>query len=250
MKKVWFENSRSQKLAGVLHEADSEKAVILLHGFKADKDEQGIYANTAEELCRNGFTVLRFDFAGSGESEGEFVNVTMTGEAEDLKSAIKFMRSGGCTKIGLIGNSFGGTVSILGWSGDVKALVLWNPKTGKGGFSSLYRADKDWRIKLESKGYFDLYAENTKRFFRVGKPLIRELDSIDIFSEAEKIKAPTLVLHGDKDTHTPIADTVELMKHLKNGKLEIIKGAEHGFHDPASEKIAIKFTLGWFKKYL
>jgi alpha-beta hydrolase superfamily lysophospholipase len=222
----------------------------MAHGFKADKDEQGIYANTAEELCRNGFTVLRFDFAGSGESNGKFVDMTLTSEAEDLKSAIKFMRSGGCTKIGLIGNSFGGTVSILGWSKEIGAMVLWNPKTRKGGFSSLYRADKNWRIKLESKGYFELYAENTKRFYRVGKPLINELDSIDIFSEAEKIKAPTLILHGDKDTHTPIADTVELMKHLKNGKLEIIKNAEHGFHDPASEKIVIKFTVEWFRKYL
>ena len=263
MKKIWFENSRGQKLAGMLHEANqspkasedafqpTRKAVIMAHGFKADKDEVGIFTRTAEALCKNGFTVLRFDFAGSGESEGEFVEMTLSSEVEDLKSAIGFMKGRVYRIIGLVGASFGGTVSILGVSKDIKALVLWNPKTRKGGFSSLGRSDKNWRGTLDVKGYFELYGQNTKRFYRVGRPLISELDSIDVFYEAKKIKVPTLILHGRQDTHVPIEDSMELMKFLgKPKKLEIMKGAEHGFHDPDSERIAIRLTLEWFRKYL
>jgi dipeptidyl aminopeptidase/acylaminoacyl peptidase len=60
-----------------------------------------------------------------------------------------------------------------------------------------------------------------------------------------------LVIHGDKDSILPRKDSEELLRFLKGTKkLEIIKGAEHGFHDPASGKTAIKLTLDWFRKYL
>jgi alpha/beta superfamily hydrolase len=149
MKKIWFRNSRGQRLCGILHEAGKEKAIVMAHGFAADKDEEGIFVRTAEAMCKEGFSVLRFDFAGSGESEGEFSEMTLSSEAEDLKSAFEFMKSHGYRRIGLVAASFGGAVAMIAHP-DAEAVVLWNPRSKKGRFSSLERMDKDWRRHIET----------------------------------------------------------------------------------------------------
>jgi len=252
MKKVWFKNSRGQRLAGVLYEADSDKAVILLHGFGGDKDEQGIFIRTAEALCKEGFSVLRFDFAGSGESEGEFSQMSFSSEIEDLNSAIEFVKNKGYKKIGLVGQSFGGAVSILGYSKEIKTMVLWNPVAKMESFGNyLSSHNMNWKRDLRERGISLIYKYKRNKFLTIGRQLLDDVESLNLFSEATKISCPVLVIHGDKDSTLPWKDSQELLKFLKGQKrLEIIKGAEHAFHKPAEEKPVIKLTVNWFKKYL
>jgi len=71
------------------------------------------------------------------------------------------------------------------------------------------------------------------------------------FEELKKINIPTLIVHGDADTHVPYDDSKNYVRNLKNGKLITIKSSEHGFHD--SEKDSHKAnqeTLKFFLKYL
>lgn len=252
MKKIFFQNSRGQRLAGILHEAESDKAIILLHGFGGDKDEQGIFIKMAEALCKEGFTALRFDFAGSGESGGEFSDMTFASEAGDMKSAIEFMKSRGYKKIGVIGQSFGGAIPILGYSKDIISMVLWNPVARMESFRNyLTTQNENWREEARKTGTFRLYKERLKRYLYAGKSLAEESERLDIFSEARKISCTVLVIHGEKDSILPWKDSKELLTFLKGKKrLEIIKGAEHAFHKPSEEKPVIRLTVEWFRKYL
>ena len=62
--------SKGYTLAGRLH-LPSEgifPGVVVYHGFKDHKDKP-FYVDLAQTLERSGFAVLRFDFAGSGESD-------------------------------------------------------------------------------------------------------------------------------------------------------------------------------------
>jgi putative redox protein len=252
MKKIWFKNSRGQKLVGILHEARKEKAVIMAHGFKSDKDEDGIFIRAADALCKERFAVLRFDFAGSGESEGKFTEMMLSKEVEDLESAILFMKNQGYKKIGLLGASFGGTVSILGHPNGIASMVLWNPVSKTSSFENYLsnKVNRDWKKEIE-KGYLKLYSEKRSKSHSISKNMILEMEKINFQSESRKIKAPILIIHGENDSYLPFSDSQELLRFLKEPKkLEIIKNAEHGFHDPDSEKIAINLTVNWFKKYL
>lgn len=71
---VTFHNKEGQTLVGVLHEPANPRddlAVILLSaGVKARVGPHGLYSFLARALCRLGFRVLRFDFAGLGDAEG------------------------------------------------------------------------------------------------------------------------------------------------------------------------------------
>jgi alpha-beta hydrolase superfamily lysophospholipase len=252
MKKVWFRNSRGQRLCGILDEASSEKAVILLHGICSDKDEAGIFIRMAETLSKNGFNALRFDFAGSGESEGEFSGMSFTSEVRDMESAIRFMRDKGYGKIGLLGASFGGAVSILGHPKETGAMILWNPVCNMESFRDyMSTQNSGWREEASRTGTFRLYKECLKRYMYAGKPLAEEAENIDMFPHAGRISCPVLIIHGEMDSILPCRDSEGLLGFLKGPKkLEIIKNAGHGFHDPASEKTAIKLTLDWLGKYL
>jgi len=132
MKKITFPSTDGTRLCGVWHipEVRTDKAIILAHGITADKDESGVFVGIAELLKDNGFAVLRFDFRGSGESGGKSIDLTIKGEMDDLGAAMDEVKDAGCSRLGLLGASFGGGVAILYSSKHVariKCLCLWNP---------------------------------------------------------------------------------------------------------------------------
>ena len=47
------------------------RVAIIVHGFQGSKDSS-LHRMLADTLCHDGFTVIRFDFNGQGESDGEF----------------------------------------------------------------------------------------------------------------------------------------------------------------------------------
>ena len=126
---VSFE-SEGQKIAGVLHLPDQSKpaCVIASHGLLASKDSDK-YVVLGEKLTQEGIAFLRFDFRGCGESEGKIEENTITGRIADLDSAINFIRSyrGLKKRIGLLGSSLGGYVSLIKASRDpeIRTSVVW-----------------------------------------------------------------------------------------------------------------------------
>lgn len=71
--RVTFHNARKQNLVGILHRPaiKSHAAAILCHGMESSKESEKI-VTMSRRLAERGILALRFDFAGSGESEGKF----------------------------------------------------------------------------------------------------------------------------------------------------------------------------------
>ena len=96
-KPVVFENE-GQQIVGMLHAPDGAEglspAVVMFHGFTGTKVEpHRLFVKTARRLAEEGFYVLRFDFRGSGDSEGEFREMTLEGEISDAKASLDFILS-------------------------------------------------------------------------------------------------------------------------------------------------------------
>jgi exosortase A-associated hydrolase 2 len=99
--------------------------------FEERKPAQRVMVETARELCRRGFAVLRFDYAGCGDSEGEFEEFSVPDWLENIRSASLFLRATAPSDhsgvLGLrLGSSF--AVKAVG-QGFVDAgfLALWEP---------------------------------------------------------------------------------------------------------------------------
>src|SRR4030042_6820622 len=115
IEKVSFK-SEGQRISGVLHltEPKNPPYIIASHGLLSSKDSEK-YIALGEQISRGGMGMLRFDFRGIGESEGEEEDNTISKKINDLSAAIDFIRSnsGSGIRIGLFGSSLGGFLSLI-----------------------------------------------------------------------------------------------------------------------------------------
>lgn len=241
--RVVFQDSRGLRLIGVLKPVKTDKIIIMSHGFTGDKDEEGRFVKAAGKFSKAGFAVLRFDFAGSGESD--FTGTTVSGWVDDLRSAIKFVKQR-YKKIGLLGLSQGGLCSILSYDKQISTLVLWAPVTKAKTPGSL--KDPKIRKELEKKGWVLIKNEAGKEF-RVEKEYLTLRESINQQEILSKIKCPVLIIHGNKDDVVPSEHSKTAMNFLPKGsKLEILENAGHSLEERIDT--ATSLSTDWFKEHL
>jgi hypothetical protein len=119
-------------------ESVNTPVVLLLHGFAGHMNDlivggtaESMYGMTARILAEYGIASLRFDFRGSGLSEGDWQDTTFSGQIRDAISALSFLEmfpEVDPSRIGVIGLSQGGLVAACVAARDqrVKSAVLWS----------------------------------------------------------------------------------------------------------------------------
>jgi esterase/lipase len=191
---------------------------------------------------------LRFDFSGCGDSEGEFEEMRISKQVEELKAAYKrLIKEKGINKnkIGIFAHSLGTVITVLFQQKYQKAkcLVLAAPAFDQESLIKRWYTQeqiKEWK----KKGYLD-----TPKF-RIGLGYLEEArDYTEILSE---IKIPTLILHGKEDEDIPenFAKSTFLKIGSNEKKLKIIKGADHHFESHLGRQKLIALSIEWFKNYL
>ena len=86
----------------------TEKTLILLHGYPADKGN----ILPAQAFLHEDFNLLLFDFRYLGKSEGSY-STAGAKEVEDLLAAIQFLKTRGIKEVGVWGFSMGGAVALM-----------------------------------------------------------------------------------------------------------------------------------------
>jgi dipeptidyl aminopeptidase/acylaminoacyl peptidase len=233
IEKVSF-RSEGQRISGVLHltETKNPPYVITSHGLLSSKDSEK-YIALGEHISREGMGMLRFDFRGIGESEGEEEDNTISKKITDLSAAIDFIRSnsGSGNRIGLLGSSLGGFLSLMKASMDkeIRAVVIWA--------TPLHMDDLGSRKQEED------YPLPPEAFFE-DLPRHRLLPLLPNVSNC-------LVIHGEKDELVPVEQALGIFNSLGIPKeIHVIGGADHRLTDPSHRRRAIELSVEWFKKYL
>lgn len=124
------------RLFGVLHRPSSPNrqgvGVLFIPPFAEEKKgAHRLLVDLARTLCRQGLPVLRFDFRGTGDSEGTFSDFTLAGALADARLAMAFLREqASVERIGLVGVRLGGTLAAhLAQEAQTCSawLALWEP---------------------------------------------------------------------------------------------------------------------------
>lgn len=236
-KNVIFKNSRGQNLAGVVHFPHRETTpplLIMAHGFTDDKvSDNRIFVRFARRARKEGYALLRFDFAGSGESEGEFADVTVTGEIEDLRCAIEFAHSIPCLEdspIYLIGYSLGGAVVLSAAAGDhrVRGVVCWAPASD---LKAVFAAILDRETLLAAHGSRVVACRNDSKHFFLKSGFFLDLDKHHPSRDITQVSPrPVLLVQGTADTKVLPGQTEALFKAAGEPKeLHLIHTAPHSF---------------------
>jgi dipeptidyl aminopeptidase/acylaminoacyl peptidase len=256
-KPIVFYN-HGQQLIGMLHIPDNGTspcpAVVFFHGFTSTKVEpHRIYVKTARKLASAGFYAFRFDFRGSGDSEGDFSETTIGGEISDAIKSIDVltaMEGVDAERIGVLGLSMGGCVAacVSGQDARVKSTVLWAP----------FSDDPPDLVQMFLAGYaerpnpdedFADYNGNT-----IGKAFIEELPQVRPSQEIQRFSGPLLIIHGEADEMVPVPHGQRYYELVKDRdaltEIAIIPQADHTFKAKAWEDVVIARSVDWFKRML
>ena len=249
--------NQGQQLNGILHSPTDRDAlcpaVVFFHGFTGTKVEpHRIFVKTARELATIGFYALRFDFRGSGDSEGNFSEMTIGGEVSDaIKSidVLSAMQGVDPERIGILGLSMGGCVAacVSGQDKRVKSTVLWAP---------LSDDPPDRREEILARSKHTPTPEEIAQLNPniVGKAFYEELPNISPSKTIQQFTGPLLVIHGSGDETVPVSHGkryYELMSEREAlTELEIIDKADHTFNTVASEQAVIAKSVAWFQRTL
>lgn len=131
----FFFPGRDCELFGVLHSPASvpaNAAFVFCAPFGEEKLwTHLVYVSFARELARRGMTVLRFDYRGTGDSDGDSEDAMPGACLEDIHRALDVLRErcGRRVSLGLLGLRFGATLAAIAaeTEADVQRLVLWSP---------------------------------------------------------------------------------------------------------------------------
>lgn len=111
--------------------ARTDLGVLLSHSgpnnFSAHRN--GVWTEISRRLAGEGIPSLRFDFAGTGESSGEFA-LRLDGQpVADVTAAMDALRATGCRRLLIVGSCFGGIPSVVAGvaRGDVAGMILVSP---------------------------------------------------------------------------------------------------------------------------
>jgi uncharacterized protein len=244
--------SRGQVMRGMIHRpADFSStmrypAIMMWHGFTGARVEpHRLFVKTARRLAQNGFIVARFDFIGSGESDGDFVDATPETEIHDALQVIQWI--GGQpgvdrTRLGLIGLSLGGLVSACAAarSGQIAALCLW-AATASIRRSLCQRVTPEAEAFLAQHGWVDWFGTV------VGRGFFDSALRLDPLAELKSYKGRALVVHGDTDLTVPLDHAHDYHAALPGSGLHVIKGADHTFNRLDWEQELIQTTVEWLK---
>jgi hypothetical protein len=252
---VTFMNEGEQ-IVGILHvpdglrESECAPAVVMFHGFTGNKSEaHRLFVHVARALCEAGYVVLRFDFRGSGDSDGDFEEMTVPREVSDAVRSLDFIsdvEGVDPKRIGILGLSMGGRVASILASKDrrVKFVILYSAALtplkekflgglGKGDLARLERGEP---VHIGNGWYL-------KRTF------FETVDSVVPLDVLNRIRVPVLLVHGDSDGVVPLEGAekgYEILRGL-NGKNElyVVKGGDHVFTRKEHTKEVIEKTLSW-----
>lgn len=244
IQKVYFSNSQGVKLCGLIDQVGSKDLiVVMVHGFNSRKEKTNL-TKISESLSANNLANFRFDLYGHGESTGKLADITVSEAVDDTLQAIKYVRSLGYQKVGLLGGSFGGFVSVVAASKvpDLLFLVLLSPVS-------------DYSLQLKSRWtqeQLDAWKQNgfinygnQKEFVRLNYSFVLDLSHHDLSSLAKEISVPTLIIHGDQDLDVNFIQSQQLAQLIPNSKLNIIPGANHKYSDPVHSSLMLSNILSF-----
>ncbi len=256
--------------------ASSDCAIVMLHGWSGYRTgPHQMLTRAAREFAASGFDVLRFDFAGRGDSDGETETATLATMADDARAAMRWCKSEkSVSRFVLLGLCSGCEVAFAcATEREVVAVALWSAPVFAAGQSDQRRARK--RIH-----HLKQYARKLLRPSTYAKLLSGRLDRASIgkavaggggenknvestsaghlppgwrdqaLKKFRSFHAPLLLVYGTSD---PTTEEALAWHRARLGETRgaagvrehLVAGANHSFYGLAWEREVLETTRGW-----
>jgi pimeloyl-ACP methyl ester carboxylesterase len=226
MERIEFAGRSGLTLVGDLEHADSACAVVMVHDFLGDRRCGNLFISAAHALRRRGWSSLRFDLSGCGESEDNRLNVENA--KADVQAALALMRSMCYRRIALWGHGLGSRF-CLELSSGMDALVLSDALLG--------RVKVDWRTRFSAAelqslarlgGFSHTARRGSRRRFQIDGSLLEYFSTFETGKVLTGVRCPVLVLQASQAPDQLDVSLRGLMKLLpENSRHHVVPRTLH-----------------------
>lgn len=244
-----FSNERGERLAGLLELPDRPPRAYALfaHCFTCGKDSAAA-ARISRGLTARGVGVLRFDFTGLGDSEGEFANTNFSSNVQDLLAAAGSLRDRGAAPSLLIGHSLGGTAVLYAATDipEAKAVVTIGAPADPEHLMRQFGASLE---QIDREGEADVSLAG--RSFRIRKQFLDDLRGRDLGDVIGGWKKALLVMHSPFDEVVSIDQASRIFAAARHPKSFIsLDGADHLLSSVDRAQYVASTAAAWAEPYI
>lgn len=220
--------SRGQRLSAMVHLPDQGKVkdpvIVMCHGFTGDKIGMNqMNARLAAALESAGYAVIRFDFLGSGDSDGEFATDTIVaGWLTDTANVMQWVSEQpefSSLPIVLYGHSLGGLIALChkDEGARVAARIAFAPVVDavENLRTSILGQDL-WQKSFRGETIANFYG----KAYSLRSQFVHDLaeNRYDPLHDAAVLTTPLLIVHGTSDVAVPIEGSHILFERYNGPK--------------------------------
>ena len=249
-KRVKFDNGRGEVLSGIMEwPAGVPQAFALFsHCFTCGKDLKAT-VRISRRLAEHGVAVLRYDFTGLGDSDGDFSQTNFTTNCQDIEAAARFLQEKHSAPSLLIGHSLGGTASATTANKiDSVRAVVTIASPGSTLRLAEFLSESNPQIEEDGEGTVNIGGFN----YLLRRQLLEDLRSFDIETEIGKLRLPILMFHSTADRTLPYSRGVRMFEAVTSPKSFVtLDGSDHLLVDrPDDANYVADMIQGWSSRYL
>lgn len=249
-KRIEFPNSRGELLSARLELPTTDEPrhfAIFAHCFTCGKNSRAA-ATISRELAGLGIGVLRFDFTGLGDSEGDFADTAFTTNVRDLVTAGEWLAENYASPALLIGHSLGGTAVIHAAAemDSIRAVCTIGAPMEAKHVEALLSGSREELLR-DGKAAVHIGG----RSVCIGAQFLTDLELHSTASILPKLRKPLLILHSPQDQIVGIDQAAAIYQAAFHPKSFVsLDGANHLLTDNEDASYAADIIAVWVKRYL
>lgn len=196
--------ANDESVAAVHHETTGTDWIVFCHGFLSDKS--GSYERRCRHALEHGYNAVRFDFRGCGESDGTFLEQTLSSKLADLQAVVDYFD---IPSYVCFGSSFGGKVAFHAAIDDerIDVLVTRAPVTANETFD-------DYRSSVERDGVLEFETGD-----RIDGRFFDDLERYQFETVVDELAVPVAIFHGRADDSVGIEHSLDATRRLETDAL-------------------------------
>ena len=249
-KKLEFRNESGQKLSARLDFPPVENPsayALFAHCFTCSKNIKAI-SHISRALTANGIAVMRFDFTGLGDSEGEFADTNFSSNVGDLVMAAEFMTTQFNAPKILIGHSLGGA-AVLQATARIPSATAVITIAAPADPGHVTRALGDTKDIIESRGEANVNLAG--RTFKIKKQFLDDLESVSMQQTVRNLNRALLIFHSPVDGVVGIENAAKIFQIARHPKSFIsLDKADHLLMNPKDSQYVGSLIAAWAMRYV
>ena len=218
--------------------------IIFCHCFTCSKETITTF-RLSRLLAESGYGVLRFDFTGLGNSEGDFSSTTFSSTQDDVKTAISFLEDNYRSPSFLMGHSMGGTtvLSVAQDYDSIKGIVtIASPSDPEHVLHHFGHA-----LTLLEQGISASF-KVAGRYYDIRPEFVDDLRQANMKEVLSRLEKPVLIFNVENDSTVSESNAREIQQRVK-GETELVtlKNTDHLLSDRQTSAEVAQRIIKWLK---